>query len=86
MYLLQYHLLSRFQISRIMSKIEYKCDVTEFDCKPHPAIDKNSFEINEKGLVINFLGCDDSIIEQSEIDKADAYRLARLILLVYEKM
>jgi len=69
-----------------MSNIEYKCDVTEFDCIPHPANETNSFEINEQGLVIKLLDSENNVIDETEIDKADAYRLARLILLVYEKM
>jgi hypothetical protein len=68
-----------------MSKIEYKCDVTEFDCIPQTENDVNVFSINEKALIINLMN-DDDILVQTEIDKADAYRLARLILLVYEKM
>jgi hypothetical protein len=68
-----------------MSKIEYKCDVTEFDCKPHPENDVNVFSINEKALIINLTN-DENILVQTEIEKADACRLARLILLVYEKM
>jgi hypothetical protein len=69
-----------------MNNIEFKCDVTEFDCKPHPANETNSFEINERGLVIKLLDSENNVIDESEIDKADAYRLARLILLVYEKL
>jgi hypothetical protein len=85
MYLLQYHLLSRFQISHIMSNIEFKCDVTEFDCIPQTENDVNVFSINEKSLIINLMN-DDDILVQTEISKADACRLAKLILLVYEKM
>jgi len=68
-----------------MSKIEFKCDVTEFDCIPQPENDVNVFSINEKSLIINLTN-DENILVQTEISKADAYRLARLILLVYEKM
>ena len=68
-----------------MSKIEYKCDVTEFDCIPQLQNDVNVFSINEKALIINIMN-DEEIMVQTEISKADAYRLARLILLVYEKM
>jgi hypothetical protein len=68
-----------------MSKIEYKCDVTEFDCIPQLENDINVFSINEKSLIINLTN-DENILVQTEISKADAYRLARLILLVYEKM
>jgi hypothetical protein len=68
-----------------MSKIEYKCDVTEFDCKPHPENDVNVFSINEKALIINLTN-NENILVQTEIEKADACRLARLILLVYEKL
>ena len=68
-----------------MSKIEYKCDVTEFDCTPQLENDINVFAINEKALIINLMN-DEEIMVQTEISKADAYRLARLILLVYEKV
>ena len=68
-----------------MSNIEYKCDVTEFDCIPQLQNDVNVFSINEKALIISLMN-DDDILVQTEISKADAYRLARLILLVYEKM
>jgi hypothetical protein len=85
MYLFQYHLLSRFQISHIMSNISYECNATEFDCIPLLNNDKNIFVINENSLIINLMN-DQNILVQTEIDKADAYRLARLILLVYEKM
>jgi hypothetical protein len=68
-----------------MSKIEYKCDVTQFDCIPQLQNDVNVFSINEKALIINLMN-DQNILVQTEIEKADACRLARLILLVYEKM
>jgi hypothetical protein len=69
-----------------MNNIEFKCNVTEFDCTPHPENETNSFEINERGLVIKLSTIENVVIHETEIDKADAYRLARLILLVYEKM
>jgi hypothetical protein len=68
-----------------MSNINFECNATEFDCVPYPDNDKNVFAINEKALIINIMN-DEEIMVQTEISKADAYRLARLILLVYEKM
>jgi hypothetical protein len=68
-----------------MSNINFECNATEFDCTPHPENDVNVFSINEKALIISLMN-DDDILVQTEINKADAYRLARLILLVYEKM
>jgi hypothetical protein len=68
-----------------MSNINFECNATEFDCVPYPDNDKNLFAINQKALIINLMNGEDILI-QTEIDKADAYRLARLILLVYEKV
>jgi hypothetical protein len=68
-----------------MSNINFECNATEFDCVPYPDNDKNVFAINQKALIINLMNGEDILI-QTEIDKADAYRLARLILLVYEKV
>jgi hypothetical protein len=68
-----------------MSNINFECNATEFDCVPFPDNDKNVFAINQKALIINLMNGEDILI-QTEIDKADAIRLARLILLVYEKV
>ena len=68
-----------------MSNINFECNATEFDCVPYPDNDKNVFAINQKALIINLMNGEDILI-QTEIDKADAYRLARLILLVYEEV
>jgi hypothetical protein len=68
-----------------MSNINFECNATEFDCVPYPDNDKNVFALNQKALIINLMNGEDILI-QTEIDKADAYRLARLILLVYEKV
>jgi len=68
-----------------MSNINYECNATEFDCVPYPDNDKNVFAINQKALIINLMNGEDILI-QTEIEKADAIRLARLILLVYEEV
>jgi hypothetical protein len=68
-----------------MSNINFECNATEFDCVPYPDNDKNVFAINQKALIINLMNGEDILI-QTEIEKADAIRLARLILLVYEKV
>ena len=68
-----------------MSNINFECNATEFDCVPFPDNDKNVFAINQKALIINLMN-DEDILFQTEIEKDDAIRLARLILLVYEKV
>ena len=68
-----------------MSNINFECNATEFDCVPFPDNDKNVFAINQKALIINLMNGEDILI-QTEIEKADAIRLAKLILLVYEKV
>lgn len=67
-----------------MSTIIFDCDVTEFDIIPKKENNENSFAINEKCLIINFMDSGkDKIIMQSEIEKKDAIELAKLILLKY---
>jgi hypothetical protein len=68
-----------------MSNINFECNATEFDCVPYPDNDKNVFAINQKALIINLMNGEDILI-QTEIEKADAIRLAKLILLVYEEV
>jgi hypothetical protein len=68
-----------------MSNINFECNATEFDCVPYPDNDKNVFAINQKALIINIMNGEDILI-QTEIEKADAIRLAKLILLVYEEV
>jgi len=67
-----------------MSTIIFDCNVSEFDIIPRKENDENSFAINEKCLIINFMdSTKDKIIIQSEIEKKDAVELAKLILLKY---
>jgi len=67
-----------------MSSILFECSVTEFDIIPKEKNDEISFAINENCLIINFMDSKNSeILMQSEIQKQDAIRLAKLILFNY---
>jgi hypothetical protein len=68
-----------------MNTILFECNVTEFDIKPVKENDEISFAINEKAMIINFMDTNKkSILMQSEIEKRDAIRLAKLILFAYK--
>lgn len=67
-----------------MSSILFECGVTEFDIIPKKENDEISFAINKDSLIINFMDSRNSeILMQSEIEKQDAIRLAKLILFNY---
>jgi hypothetical protein len=68
-----------------MNTILFECDVTEFDVMPKKENDEICFALNEKAMVINFMDTKKkSILMQSEIEKRDAIRLAKLILFNYK--
>lgn len=68
-----------------MTTILFECDVTEFDIMPKKENDEICFALNEKAMVINFMDTKNkSILMQSEIEKRDAIRLAKLILFNYK--
>jgi hypothetical protein len=68
-----------------MSTILFECDVTEFDIIAIKENDEICFAINEKTLIINFMDTvEKKILMQSEIEKKDAIRLAKLILFNYK--
>lgn len=68
-----------------MNTILFECDVTEFDITPKKDNDEICFALNKKAMVINFMNTqEDSILMQSEIEKEDAIRLAKLILFNYD--
>jgi hypothetical protein len=67
-----------------MSTILFECDVTEFDILPKKENDEICFALNEKAMIINFMDTKKkSILMQSEMEKKDAIRLAKLILVNY---
>jgi len=67
-----------------MSSILFECAVTEYDIIPKEKNDEISFAINENCLIINFMDSKNSeILMQSEIEKNNAIRLAKLILFNY---
>jgi hypothetical protein len=68
-----------------MNTVLFECDVTEFHIEPKKENDEIFFALNERTLVINFMDTNNkSILMQSEIDKKDAIRLAKLILFNYD--
>lgn len=69
-----------------MSTILFECDATEFAINPPKENDENSFALNDKSLVINFMNTHkDKILMQSEISIEDALELAKLIIFKYDK-
>jgi hypothetical protein len=67
-----------------MSSISFKCDVTQFDVIPPKENNENIFVLNPKCLIINFMD-NEVIMLQSEIEKEDAIKLAKLILFTYNQ-
>jgi hypothetical protein len=67
-----------------MSSITFECDVTQFDVIPPKGNNENIFVLNPRCLIINFMD-NERIIFQSEIEKEDAIKLAKLILHMYNQ-
>jgi hypothetical protein len=67
-----------------MSSITYECNVTQFDVIPPKENNENIFVLNPKCLIINFMD-NEVIMLQSEIEKEDAIKLAKLILFTYNQ-
>jgi hypothetical protein len=68
-----------------MRTILFECDVTEIDIECLKENDEICFALNENSMVINFMDTNKkAILMQSEIEKRDAIRLAKLILFNYE--
>jgi hypothetical protein len=57
---------------------------TEFCCVPRKEFNCTIFHLNEKAIVISFCDANEKVIEQSEIEKKEAIKLAKLILHHYE--
>jgi hypothetical protein len=69
-----------------MSTITFDCNVTEIDIIPIKDNDENIFVLNEKCLIINMMNSSkEKILAQTEIEKKDAIKLAKLILFTYEQ-
>jgi hypothetical protein len=66
-----------------MSTILFECDATEYEVIPPKENITNCFALNDQAVIINLLDKNEKVITQTEIDKADAIELARLILLKY---
>ena len=64
--------------------IQYLCDSTDYCVDQHGAKKKVLFAFSDKSLIINFCDSDEMNVEQSEIGKVDAIKLAKLILHYYE--
>jgi hypothetical protein len=67
-----------------MSSISFECDVTQYDVIPPKGNNENIFVLNPKCLIINLMD-NERIMFQSEIEKEDAIKLAKLILLTYNQ-
>jgi hypothetical protein len=67
-----------------MSSITYECDVTQFDVIPPKGNNENIFVLNPRCLIINLMD-NERIMFQSEIEKEDAIKLAKLILFTYNQ-
>jgi hypothetical protein len=67
-----------------MSSITFECDVTQFDVMPPKENNENIFVMNPKSLIINLMD-NEKIMFQSEIEKKDAIKLAKLILFTYNQ-
>jgi hypothetical protein len=67
-----------------MSSISYECDVTQFDVIPPKGNNENIFVLNPRCLIINLMD-NERIMFQSEIEKEDAIKLAKLILFTYNQ-
>jgi hypothetical protein len=67
-----------------MSSISFECDVTQFDVIPPKGNNENIFVLNPKCLIINLMD-NERIMFQSEIEKEDAIKLAKLILFTYNQ-
>ena len=65
-------------------KIQLECATTEYYVYPKTENESTVFHFENKGMIINFVDEDDNVLEQSEIAKEDALRLARLIIHCYE--
>ena len=69
-----------------MSTITFDCNVTEIDIIPIKDNDENIFVLNEKSMIINMMNSSkEKILVQTEIEKKDAIKLAKLILFTYEQ-
>ena len=69
-----------------MSTITFDCNVTEIDIIPIKDNDENIFVLNEKCMIINMMNSSkEKILAQTEIEKKDAIKLAKLILFTYEQ-
>ena len=69
-----------------MSTITFDCNVTEIDIIPIKDNDENIFVLNEQCLIINMMNSSkEKILAQTEIEKKDAIKLAKLILFTYEQ-
>lgn len=66
-----------------MSTILFECDATEFNIITPKENIENCFALNDEAMIINLLDKNQKLITQTEIDKTDAMKLARLILLKY---
>jgi len=67
-----------------MSSITFECDVTQFDVIPPKGNNENIFVLNPRCLIINLMD-NERIMFQSEIEKEDAIKLAKLILFTYNQ-
>ena len=69
-----------------MSTITFDCNVTEIDIIPIKDNDENIFVLNEKCMIINMMNSSkEKILAQTEIEKKDAIKLAKLILFTYDQ-
>lgn len=69
-----------------MSTITFDCNVTEIDIIPIKDNDENIFVLNEQCMIINMMNSSkEKILVQTEIEKKDAIKLAKLILFTYEQ-
>jgi uncharacterized protein YneR len=67
-------------------KVQLECDTTEYYVTPKGKNESNVFYFQDKAMIINFVGKEDNILNQSEISKEDALRLARLINNLYDRL
>lgn len=65
--------------------VQLECTTTEYYVYPKVENESTVFHFEDKGMIINFTDEDNNVLEQSEISKEDALRLARLIIHLYER-
>lgn len=58
-------------------------EVVEYNTIPQKNNTINTFFMGKQSVVINFCNKDEKVLQQSEISKEDAIKLAKLILHIY---